>query len=312
HRPEDPSGLDRRRPASDRPWRASEPLQPEVRRRPEVAAPSARSGFHHFQNLVTAERAAPQPLFLGAEGGAEPRHLRLERIVDLFPRRQHLGIEHLIEPDHPLLEFDALLDQLAQAYRELAKVAVRLIAARRRKLDLALLLDGLLGRKLAFAHRAPDEQPGGKLHQPGGEPHTLGGIGERMQRPELARLSSSFAVEIGRRGLAQAHALAAHGLELLGSRESRSEGDRNVFVTVPTPGLPRHRATPVYARARRHTMPCGRLVVAFQTQRLKSSNQAKKRAAKRRLRKLTGRRQTEWTGHSDPEDWITRSLARKS
>src|SRR5581483_8157113 len=44
----------------------------------------------------------------------------------------------------------------------------------------------------------------------------------------------------------------------------------------------------------------------------KSSNQAKKRAAKRRLRKLTGRRQTEWTGHSDPKDWITRSLARKS
>src|SRR4029077_1492219 len=34
-----------------------------------------------------------------------------------------------------------------------------------------------------------------------------------------------------------------------------------------------------------------------------------KRAAMRRLRELTGRRQTEWTGHSNPEDWMAENLA---
>jgi hypothetical protein len=32
----------------------------------------------------------------------------------------------------------------------------------------------------------------------------------------------------------------------------------------------------------------------------------------RRLRKLTGRRQTEWTGHSHPEDWMAENLAQTS
>src|SRR6188472_3149022 len=64
--------------------------------------------------------------------------------------------------------------------------------------------------------------------------------------------------------------------------------------------------------SRRHTMPCGSHVVAFRQQRLNAVNRAKKRAARRRLRKLTGRRQTEWTGHSDPEDWMRQTLARES
>src|SRR3974390_2086393 len=37
-----------------------------------------------------------------------------------------------------------------------------------------------------------------------------------------------------------------------------------------------------------------------------------KRAAMRRLRKLTGRRQTEWTCHSNPEDWMAQNLAQTS
>ena len=66
-------------------------------------------------------------------------------MVGLARRRQIPQIEHLIEPHDPLLELDALLDQLAQPRRQRAEVAARLIAGDR-KLDLALLLNGLLGR----------------------------------------------------------------------------------------------------------------------------------------------------------------------
>ena len=84
-----------------------------------------------------------------------------------------------------------------------------------RQLDLALLLDRLLGRELALAHRAADQEPRGKLHQPRGEPHALGGVGQRMRRPQLARLFPAVAVEIGRGRLDQRHAFAKHCLELI-------------------------------------------------------------------------------------------------
>src|SRR5215469_9439678 len=84
--------------------------------------------------------------------------------------------EHPIEPYHPRLKLDALLDQLAQPRRQRAEIAGGLIAAACRKLDLALLLDCLLRGELALTHRPPDQEPRGELHQSRGEPHALGSI----------------------------------------------------------------------------------------------------------------------------------------
>ncbi|ODR96704.1 hypothetical protein AUC69_13990 [Methyloceanibacter superfactus] len=52
----------------------------------------------------------------------------------------------MIETDDPLLELDALVDEIAQALGQGVEVPGRLIGPRRRQLDLALLLDGLLRR----------------------------------------------------------------------------------------------------------------------------------------------------------------------
>ena len=77
-----------------------------------------------------------------------------------FARRLRLlKPEHLVEADDPLLQLNALQDQLFQPRRQRAEVPARLIAPLGWKLDLALLLEGLLERELAFAHRAPDEEP---------------------------------------------------------------------------------------------------------------------------------------------------------
>ena len=117
HRSEDASGLDRRQPASDRPRRTAVPLQAEIRRLPQIAAYAAFT----WGCLVG----------LLAECRAQARQLRLERTVGLAPGGSSLVPEHLIEPDHPLLELDALLDQLAQTGRQRAEIARRLIAAGR-------------------------------------------------------------------------------------------------------------------------------------------------------------------------------------
>jgi hypothetical protein len=57
-------------------------------------------------------------------------------------------------------------------------------------------------------------------------------------------------------------------------------------------------------------MPSGEIVNRLTAEKVKPPDLGKKRAAIGRLRKLTGRRQTEWTSHSHPEDWINLKLAQ--
>ena len=68
----------------------------------------------------------------------------LKRVIGFVGRLRLLEPEHLVEADDPLLQLDALQDQLLQPRRQRAEIPARLIAPLGWKLDLALLLEGLL------------------------------------------------------------------------------------------------------------------------------------------------------------------------
>ena len=109
HRSQDASGLDRRQPASDRPRRPAVPLQAEIRRLHQIAALPRSLGTFTRPRLPNAARKRESCVLSGLSASAH--------------RRQLLVPEHLIEPDHPLLQLDALLDQLAQPGRQRAEIA---------------------------------------------------------------------------------------------------------------------------------------------------------------------------------------------
>ena len=221
-----------------------------------------------------------------------------------------------VEPAHPLLQANRPVDQLAQPLRQQADhVGVAVVAGR--QLDLGLFLAGLDERHLALVHRTMQQQPGGELHQPGGQPHALGRIGERRVALELLRFAPSGTVEIAGGLLDQRHAFAEQERKSLRAGQPFAKRHSPVAgPTCPTWYASRAPLTATQCRSERSRMAgtCpGRLSSAGRgrshgagrnrlAQKVRAGapgarrDGTKKSRRCRRLKVITGRRQTEWTG----------------
>src|SRR5262249_46143455 len=233
------------------------------------------------------------------------------------------GMDRGVEPPHLALQPPPAADPapppLPQA---LDRVVVGRLAAG--QLDLDLFLVGLVERHLAFVDGAMQQQPRGELHQPGGEPHALGRVGECDGALEPLGFLPTGTVEIGRGLLDQRHAIAEQRRERLGVRKPFAEIDRAGFVrgifchtdaTLRYPGALsfRDRAHPrasYFFKDAREAGGCpagpadivetrtrGSAAPPRRSGQKQGRTVNKKRSRRcRRLKVITGRRQTEWTG----------------